>query len=240
MLYSDEQPARIQTGLAMREELQRSSDRVVYKRLRTPEPDPGAKRSHWMTKCEGRGAPDSPDTRCTKRRRIMEEEETGDRAAALRGETQELRVRRAPADSNNISKHGRGLEALSVPWQGIYYPIPLRPTVTGATLSLPNFEDQAWKNGDDEEETDGERCARMMYCEGGSWRCRDCNGRAFADRSTLRRHCKSVHGTHNETLKCPYLHCTKEYKRQSGLNRHVREKHGGVEGHGGSSSSILY
>jgi hypothetical protein len=243
-VYSDEQPSRIQTGLLMRQELQSSSDRLVYKRLRTPEPDPGAGGSQWMAKCEGRGAPDSPDTRCTKRRKIMAEEETGDRAAAQRGETQELRVRRTPEESNDISKLGRGLEeSLSVPSQGLYHQIPLRPTVTGATLSLPNLEDQAWKNGegaDHEEETDGERCARLMYCEGGSWRCRECNGRAFADRSTLRRHCKSVHGTHKETLKCPYLHCTKEYKRQSGLNRHVREKHGGAEGHGGSSSSILY
>jgi hypothetical protein len=225
---------RIQTGLALKEELQRPSGHVVYKRLREPEPDPGAGTSQWMAECEGRGFADSPNTRHAKRRKVTTEEGgTGDRAAAQRGKTQELRVRMTPAILDDKSKLGRGLEETpSVPSQGVYPPISPGPTVTGASLGLPYFDDRAWTRGeeriskeagDEDEETDGERCARLMYFEEMKWRCRGCNGKGFSDRSTLRRHCKTVHGDARRV--CPHPYCTKSYRRQSGLNRHIREKH---------------
>jgi rubrerythrin len=230
---------RIANDPEFQEELLRGSD-YSLKRLRTPEPDLGAGPSQWTAESED---PDGSDlhSRRTKRRRTIEEGETGDRAAAQRGETQEPRVRRTPANQNDTSKLGnQGLrsETHVVPSQGVYRPLSLGPAITEATLGPTELRDQAWREGGqgisevtevtedahDEEETDEERWARLMYREGGRWRCRGCDGRAFSDRSTLQRHCRSsAHAKQRDMRKCPL--CEKSYRRQSGLNRHLKVKH---------------
>ncbi|KAF8470412.1 hypothetical protein DFH94DRAFT_770989 [Russula ochroleuca] len=227
---------RIANDPEFQEELLRGSD-YSLKRLRTPEPDLGARPSQWTAESEDRDGAD-PHSRRTKRRKIIEEGETGDRAAAQRGETQEPRVRRTPAiteDKSKLGNQGLRSETHVVPSQGVYHPLSPGPAITEATLGPTELRDQAWREGGqsisegtedahDEEETDEERWARLMYREGGRWRCRGCDGRAFSDRSTLQRHCRSsAHAKQRDMRKCPL--CEKSYRRQSGLNRHLKAKH---------------
>jgi hypothetical protein len=222
---------RIEIGLALREELKRASDNRYRKRLRTPELNPGAE-------YEDRDGEEPPNTRSTKRRKITTERKTEDRVAAQRGETQELRARRTSDRQENKSKLGnRGLrrETLAAPSQGVYPPFSPRPT-TGATLGPTEFKDQARSRTEGserisegtedvhDEETDEERWTRLMDLEEGMRKCRECPGKTFFDRSTLRRHCKTVHGGECDRRKCP-LCPEKSYSRQSGLNRHTKKKH---------------
>jgi len=172
-----------------------------------------------------------------KRRRPIEDDETGDRAAAQRGKTQELPVRRTPDRKQMESKPGHralGMEALVVPPQGVSPTRSLGPVITGA-IPGPLERDEAWTEGrggiiedpHDDEETDKERWERLMKREDGVWKCMGCGGKPFADRSTLQRHCKSLaHGKKRDMRKCPQ--CDNEYARWSGVNRHMREKHSQV------------
>jgi hypothetical protein len=221
---------RIEIGLALREELKRASDNRYRKRLRTPELDPGAE-------SEDRDGAEPPNTRSTKRRKILIQRKTEDRVAAQRGETQELRARRTSGRTENKSKLGnRGLrkETLAAPSQGVHPPFSPRPT-TGATLGPTEFKDQAWTSTEGserisegteyvhDEETNEERWNRLRVLEENIWKCRECPGKTFFDRSTLRRHCKTVHGGECDRRKCPL--CPKSYSRKSGLDRHTKKKH---------------
>jgi rubrerythrin len=230
---------RVEIGLAQREELKRASGNMHRKRLRTAELHLGAGPSHWMAESEDRDDAEPPDTRSTKRMKISMERKTEDRVSTQRGETQELRAQRTSAGIEQISKLGnRGLrkETLVAPSQGVYPPFSPRP-ITGATLGPTEFRDQAWtwtegseriSEGTENvhEETYEERWARLRILEEDTWKCRECPGETFYDRSTLRRHCKTVHG--GERWKCP--RCPdRSYSRKSGLDRHMKEKHqGGV------------
>ena len=234
---------RIEIGLAHREELKRASNQMHHKRLRTAELDLGAVPSRRMARSEDRDGAEPPNT-SMKRRRITMETKTEDRVAAQRGETPEPRARRTSARVVNISKLGsRRLrkETLAAPSQGVYPPFSPRPA-TGATQGPTEFEytDQAWKLMEGSErtsegtedlhdnETDGERWAHLMVLEEDGWRCRECPGQPFFDRSTLRRHCKTVHGSECDRWKCPQCP-DKSYSRKSGFNRHMKKKHqGGV------------
>ncbi len=228
---------RLTIGLAQREELKKASGKMHRKRLRTAELDLGAGPSHWMAQSEDQDGAELPSTSTKRRRRTMERE-TEDRVAAQRGETQELRARRTSAGMKNKSKLGnRGLkkETLAAPSQGVYPPFSPRPT-TGATLGPIEFKDQAWtwtegsehiSEGTEDvhdEETDGERWSRLGVLEEDGWKCRECPGKTFFDRSTMRRHCKTVHGRECDRRKCP-LCPNKSYARKSGLDRHMRGKH---------------
>jgi hypothetical protein len=228
---------RIEIGLAQREELKRASNQMQRKRLRTAELDLGAVPSR---KSEDRDGVEPPNT-STKRRRITMERKTEDRVAAQRGKTPEPRARRTSGRTMDKSKLGnRRLrkETLAAPLQGVYPPFSPRPT-TGATLDPTELaRDQAWtwtegseriSEGTEDvhdEETDGDRWSHFMVLEGDEWKCRACPRTTFFDRSTLRRHCKTVHGSECDRQKCP--HCPdKSYSRKSGLNRHMKEKHQG-------------
>jgi hypothetical protein len=246
VLYFDEVWAnitrnRVENSLAPGEELQRASNHRAQKRLRTPEPALGVGPSQWMAESQDWSGVDPPNTRPTIRRKVtVEERKTEDRVAAQRGETQELRARRTSARTKNKSKLGnRGLrkETLVAPSQGVYPPFIPRPT-TGATLGPTEFQDQAWtwtegsehiSEGTEDvhdEETDEERWNRLVVLEEGMWKCRVCPGKTFFDRSTLRRHCKTVHRRECDKFKCP--RCPgKEYSRKSGLDRHRKKKHPG-------------
>jgi len=217
---------RIEIGLELRDVLKRASDNGHHKRLRTAEPDLGAGPSHWMDDSEYRGCAEPPNA-STKRRRITMERNTEDRVAAQRGETQELRARRTSDRMTNKSKLGnRRLrkETLAAPSQGVYPPFSPRPT-TGATLGPTELQDQAWTRMEDGK-TDEERWNHLRVQEGGIWKCRECPTKTFFDRSTLRRHCKTVHGSECDRWKCP--RCPdKSYSRKSGLDRHVKGKHQG-------------
>ena len=183
-----------------------------------------------------------PDTRSTKRKRINMGRKTEDRVAAQRGETQELRARRTSVLPENKSKLGKPrlrMETLVAPSQGVHPPFSPRPT-TGTTLGPTELNDQAWtwmkgseriSEGTEDahdEETDGERWTRLRVLEENIWKCRECPKQTFFDRSTLRRHCNSVHGRECDRWKCP-LCPDKSYSRKSGLDRHMKGKHrGGV------------
>ena len=224
-------------GLELPEEL---PNHRAQKRLRTPEPTPGGGPSQWMTESQDWGGVDPPNTRLTKRRRMtMEERETRVSSVAHRGETQELRAGRTLASTKYISKLGnRGLvkETLAAPSRGVYPPFSPRPT-TGATPGPYECEDQAWTSTEgsgrisegtedvQDEETGGERRNRLMVREEGVWKCKECPGETFFDRSTLRRHCDSVHGK-GDKWKCPQCP-DKSYSRKTGLDRHVKGKHQG-------------
>jgi hypothetical protein len=245
MLYVDKVWANItrnsvEIGLAPREELQRESNHRAQKRPRTPEPDLGVGPSQWMAKSQDWGGVDPPNTRPTIRRRMtMEERETGVGAVAQRGETQELHAGRTSAGTDNKSKLGnQGLrkETLVAPPQGVHPPFSPRPA-TGATLGPTEFEDQAWtwtegsehiSEGTEDlhdEETYEERWNRLRILQENMRKCRECPGRTFFDRSTLRRHCKTVHGSSYDRWKCPL--CPKSYSRKSGLDRHMKGNHQG-------------
>lgn len=191
-----------------------------------------------MAESQDWGGVDPPNTRPTKSRRVtMEEGKTEDRVATQRGETQELRARRTSGRKVNKSKLGnQGLkETLVAPLQGVYPPFLPRPT-TGATLGPT--EDQAWtwtegceriSEGTEDVrdgETDGERWTHLMVQEMGKWKCKVCPGQSFHDRSTLRRHCRSIHGGKRDRWKC-WLCPDKSYSRKSGLDRHMKGKHQG-------------
>ena len=237
-LWAKAEMDRIKIGQTLRGVLKRASGNMHRKRLRSAEPDLGGGLTDWVAQFEDRHDAEPPDTRSTKRRRNTVERKTEDRVAAQRGETQELRARRTSARSEYKSKHGNpGLrrETLVAPPQGVYTPFSPRPT-TGTTLGLTEFQDHAWTSTEGSEsisegmedahneETDGERLARLMVREGGRWTCRECPGQSFYDRSTARRHCNSVHGKECDRWKC--LLCPdKTYSRKSGLDRHVKEKH---------------
>jgi uncharacterized C2H2 Zn-finger protein len=211
----------------LKKDLERTYNYSVRKR-RLPEPDPRAGPSLCMARSDGRSSEDLPRTIGTKRRR-----ETGDMAAAQTGETQEQRVGRSPASVKIKSKLGEeGLrEALVAPSQGVYSPLSPGATTAEVPLGPTESREQAWKVGGqrmgdahDEEETDRERWERLMYREEETWKCRGCNGKVFSDRGTLQRHCRSsVHAKKRDIHKCP--RCTKEFMRQSGLMRHIKEKH---------------
>lgn len=226
---------RITNDPAVREEMLRG---LELKRPRTPDPDLGAEPSQWMANSEDRDGADPQPRRTKRRKTAIEEGETGDRPAAQRGETQEPRVWGTPAIANDTSKLGsQGLtsETQVVPSQGVYHPLSPGPTVTEATPGPTELRDQAWTEGGqrisagtedahNEEETDKQRWERLMYREEGRWRCRGCDGKPFSDRSTLQRHCRSsAHVKQRDLRQCPQ--CPKVYKRLSGLNRHLKEKH---------------
>jgi hypothetical protein len=89
-----------------------------------------------MVESEDRHDAEPPDTRSTKRRKIIMERKTDDRVAAQRGETQELCARRTSDKQKNESKLGnQGLrkETLVALSQGVHPPFSLRLT-TEATL----------------------------------------------------------------------------------------------------------
>ena len=221
---------RIDIDLALRKELKRASDNGHRKRLRTAE----------MAESEDRDGVGPPNTRNTKRRKITMERKTEDRVAAQRGETQEPRARRTSTRMKLRSKLGnQGLrkETLVAPLQGVRRPFSPRPT-TGATLGLTEFKDQAWplmegsehiSEGTEDvhdEEADGDRWTRLMVEKEDKWTCRVCPGQTFFDKSTLRRHCKTVHGSECDRWKCR-LCPDKSYSRKSGLDRHIMRKHQG-------------
>ena len=222
------------TDPELQEELERTYNDNIRKRRRSPEPDPGAGPSQCTVASDGRGSEDPTRTTRTKRRR-----ETGDWAATQRVDTQEQHVGRTPAGVKNISKLGtQGLagRTLVVPSQGVYPPHPPGATTSEATLGSTESRHQAWNEGGkrmedahDEEETDRARWERLIYREGEKWKCRECDGKEFRDRSSSHRHCRtSVHAKKRDIRKCPL--CTKGYLRKSGLNRHIKEKHREVGG----------
>ena len=231
---------RIEVGLAQQEKLKRASGNMHRKRLRTAELR--QRPSHWMAKSEDRHDAEPPDTRSTKRRKITVGRKTEVRMAAQRDETQKLRARRTSVQPKNLSKLGnQGLrkETLVAPSQGVRLPILPRP-ITGATLGPTEFKDQVWtwtegsehiSEGTEDvhdEETGEERWTHLKVLEEGMWKCRECPGQTFFDKSTLRRHCKTVHGREYGRWKCP-LCPDKSYSRKSGLDRHMKGKHqGGV------------
>ena len=179
-----------------------------------------------------------------KRRRIIDDEETGVGLVAQWGESRELSVRRTPAQSEEKSKLGHRLNTESpvAPLQGVSLPLAPGPSITGATLGTYEYVSQAWtasegseeksesgentgiEDAHDEEETDKERWRRLMRCEDGTWICVGCDGKPFFDRSTLQRHCKSsAHSKARDVRGC--LVCRKKYLRSSNLRRHIKEKH---------------
>lgn len=215
--------------LALREESKRASDNRHRKRLGTAE----------MAESEDRDGVGPPYT-STKRRKITTEKKTEDRVAAQTGETQEPRARRTSARSANESKLGNQVlrkETLVAPPQGVHPPFLPRPT-TGATPGLIEFKYQAWQlmEGSErisegmedayDEEADGDRWTRLMVEEEDKWTCRLCPGQTFYDKSTLRRHCKTVHGRESDRWRCR-LCPDKSYSRKSGLDRHIKKKHQG-------------
>ena len=240
-LHSDELWAKIEregleVGMALREQLKTSGNRHL-KRVRTAELDLGAGPSHWVADSEDRDHPEQSDTRRAKRKKMTVERTTEDTAAAQRGETQELRARRSSKGTNDKSKlgnQGLGGETLMAPPQGVYPSSSPRAT-TGATLGPTEFTGQAWTGAEGSEhisegtedvleETDEERESRLMVLREGGWKCRECPGQSFHDKSTLRRHCKTVHGYDRRRCPiCPY----KSFARKSGLVRHLKEKHNG-------------
>lgn len=208
------------------------------KRVRTTEPDLGAGPTYCMAEFEDRDDAEPPDTRSGKRRKMTTAKKTEDRVTTQMGETQEWHARRTSASERIESKLGnQGLrkETLVAPSQGVHPPVSPRPT-TGTTLGPTEFKDQAWtgmeesrriSEGTDDvrdEETDGQRWTRLMVLEEDMWKCRECPGKTFFDRSTLRRHCKSVHGKESDRWKCP-LCPGNSYSRKSGLDRHMKRKH---------------
>ena len=237
-LWAKIESDRVYIGLALRKELKKASDNMHRKRLRAVEPDLGAGPSHWMAESEYRDD-EPPDTRSTKRRKIIMERKTEDRVADQRGKTQELRARRTSARVENKSKLGnRRLrrETLVAPSQGVHPPLSPRP-ITGATLGPPELKDQAWTSTEGSEsisegtenvheETYEERWDRLRILEEDTWKCRECPGETFFDESTLRRHCKTVHGRECDRPKCS-LCPDRSYSRKSGLDRHMKEKHQG-------------
>ena len=248
MLYFDEVWAkitrnRVEIGSPPQEELQGASYHKAQKRLRTPEPALGVGASQWMGESQDWGGEDPPNTRPTIRRRVtMDGRKTEDRVTARRDETQVLRARRTSIRTIDKSKLGnRGLrkETLAAPPQGVYPSFSPRPN-TGTTLGPTEYKDQAWTWMEGSEhtsegtedvhdtETDGERWYHLMVLEEDEWKCRECPGQPFFDRSTLRRHCKTVHGSDCDRWKCPQCP-DKSYSRKSGFNRHMKNKHqGGV------------
>ena len=228
-LWAELGGVRIDIGLALREELKRASDNRHRKRLRTAE----------MAESEDRDGVGPPNT-STKRQKITTEKKTEERVAAQTGETQEPRARRTSAGPVNESKLGNQVlrkETLVAPPQGVHPPFSPRPT-TGATPGLIEFKYQAWRlmegrerisegTGDvHDEEAGGDRWRRLMVEEEGKWTCRACPGETFYDKSTLRRHCMTVHGRECDRCKCR-LCPDKSYSRKSGLDRHIKEKHQG-------------
>ena len=189
----------------------------------------------------GPGATNQRDTTGRKKRKTKEDKETGVGEAAQRGGTQELPIE---GTQNNPKQNPSGLdmETLVVP-QGVSSPHALGPTVMGATPGSRKYTSQAWTEGTrgeskpqekvgiedahDEEETDKERWERLMLHTDGVWKCAGCGGRAFSDRCTLLRHCRSaVHGKQRDKRKCPF--CPKEYQRLGHLKRHMDKKHEGT------------
>ena len=228
-LWAELGGVRIDTGLALREELKKASDNRHRKRLCTAE----------MAKSEDRDGIGPPNT-STKRRKITTERKTEDSVTAQTGETQEPRARRTSARPVNESKLGNQVlrkETLVAPPQGVHPPFSPRPT-TGATLGLIELEYQAWRlmygskpisegTEDAHDEEGGEdRGTHLMVEEEDKWTCRACPGQTFFDKSTLRRHCKTVHGRECDRWKCR-LCPDKSYSRKSGLDRHIMRKHQG-------------
>ena len=227
-LWAELGGVRIDIGLALREELKKASDNRHRRRLRTTE----------MAESEHRDGVGPPNTSTTRRKTTMERK-TEDRVAVLRGETQEQRARRTSVRQEDRSKLGnRGLrqETLAAPSQGVHPLFSPRPT-TGETLGLTEFKGQAWAwmggsehisegTEDVHEEADEDRWTRLMVEEEDKWTCRVCPGQTFFDKSTLRRHCKTVHGRECDRWKCR-LCPDKSYSRKSGLDRHIKKKHQG-------------
>ena len=180
-----------------------------------------------------------------KRRRIMKDDEMGNKTGAQSGDTQELPVRRPLPQVKEISKlsHGSlGMETLVALPQGVSPLLRPGPTITDATLGPHQDTYQAWtkrrvsgndaqeevgiEDAHDEQESDKERWARLMRYEDGKWRCNGCGGKAFSDRCTLQRHCSSaVHAKQRDWRKCPL--CPKQYRNLRGVKRHMKQKHTG-------------
>ncbi|KAH9967553.1 hypothetical protein BC827DRAFT_1152842 [Russula dissimulans] len=203
-----------------------------------PEPDLRAQLRGWGVECEGPSSTNGINPGQRKRRRDIEDDETGDRAVAQRGKTQELPVRRTLAREFNKSKPGHRaleMEPLVAPPQGVLPTLSPGPIVTGATPGSLE-RDQAWTEGrgriiedrHEEEETDRERWGRLMKREDGVWKCMGCGGKRFSDRSTLQRHCKSLaHSKKRDMRKCRY--CEKKFPRSSSVKRHEMAKHPQVD-----------
>ncbi|KAI0271053.1 hypothetical protein BGY98DRAFT_217026 [Russula aff. rugulosa BPL654] len=166
------------------------------------------------------------------------ERKTEDRVAAQRGKTQELRARRTSVrwrTNPSLATEDSGGRHLW-PVQGVHPPLSPRPII-GATLGPPELKDQAWTSTEGSEsisegtenvheETYEERWDRLRILEEDTWKCRECPGETFFDESTLRRHCKTVHGRECDRPKCS-LCPDRSYSRKSGLDRHMKEKHQG-------------
>jgi hypothetical protein len=203
------------------------------------EPDPYG----WIFEGEYPGVANQRGARNTKkRRRTIDDEETGIGVAAQWDEARELPVRRTPVLANRKSKLGHGLNAKSLvaPLQGFSHSLVPGPGIIGATLGPYENASQAWTEGSadesgsgetngiedahDEEETDKDRWRRLMHFENGTWMCMGCDGKSFSDRCTLQRHCKSsLHAKERDYRRCPY--CPQEYLRSSNVNRHIKVKH---------------
>ncbi|KAH9987746.1 hypothetical protein BJV74DRAFT_840899, partial [Russula compacta] len=92
-------------------------------------------------------------------------------------------------------------------------------TVAGVFKETERIEDPH-----DEEETDRQRWDRLMFYDGGVWRCTGCGGKPFANRCTLQRHCKSsVHGKKRDMRKCRF--CGRLFRRLTSVDRHITKQH---------------
>jgi len=231
-------------GLGLREKWKREANFVRRKRHGPPTPDLGPGPSGWEVERGDPSVANQGDARHMSKRRTIESEQTGVRLAAQMGENPELSVRGTPGLMNKKSKlgrHGLNTEVLVALPRGVSDPLELGP-ISGSTLESHEHGFQAWtKKGasgsdfqegvgiedvHDEEESDKERWARLMLYEDRKWKCSGCGGRAFSDRCTLQRHCRSsAHQKERDWRKCPL--CPKKYIRQSNLNRHMEAKHPG-------------
>jgi hypothetical protein len=226
-------------GAAMGQQCQWPPGMVSLRPDTDLEPDPYG----WIFEGGHPGVANQRGARNTKkRRRAIDDKETGVGAAAQWDESRELPVRRTPTLPNKKSKLGHGLntKSLVAPLQGISRSLVPGPSIIGATTGPSEYASQAWtersadesgsgetrgiEDAHDEEETDKERWRRLMRYEEGRWTCAGCVGMTFSDRCTLQRHCKSsLHAKERDFRRCPY--CPLQYLRSSHVNRHLKAKH---------------
>jgi hypothetical protein len=229
-------------GVAMRQQCQWPPD-IVSRKHGPPDADVEPDPCQWIFEGEHPGVVNQRGARNTKkRRRTIDDEETGVGAAAQWDASRELPVRRTPAQEKQKSKLGHGLntKSLVAPLQGFSHSLMLGASIIGATTGPNEYVSQTWTEGSvdasgsgetkgiedahDEEETDKERWSRLMHFGDGRWMCMGCDGKIFSDRCTLQRHCKSsLHAKERDYRRCPY--CPQEYLRSSNLNRHIKAKH---------------
>ena len=91
-------------GMALREELKKTSNSGHRKRLRTAELNQGTGPSHRVAEAEYWDDVEPPDTRRAKGRKITMERKTEDKAATQRGEARELRAQWTSARMKNLSE----------------------------------------------------------------------------------------------------------------------------------------